>query len=98
MPEYRDKCGEVTAASLGCRSSFGRVFLTEPVPTPHHVRGRLRLKTLWEVLPARRQAQQAAQDETWPPLGIHRVIQPQVGNPAQQGVDRNLRLDSRELG
>src|SRR5262249_20674631 len=49
-------------------------------------------------LPARRQLLQPPQHETLPPLGILRVIQPQVGNPAQQGVERDFSLDPRQLG
>src|SRR5437660_2777388 len=50
------------------------------------------------TLPARRQPLQAAQHEGRPPFRIFRVIEPQVREPAQQGGNRDLRLDTRELG
>src|SRR5262245_31390217 len=56
------------------------------------------VNTPWQVLPARRQALQAPQHETRPPIRVLRVIQPQVGNPAQQRADRDLRLEARKLG
>src|SRR5262245_40885201 len=83
----------------GRRSLFGRVFFTRTGTHPAiQVRDRLRLKTLWEVLPACRQPHQAAQHEGRAPLRVLRVIQPQVGDAAQQGRDRDLGLDARELG
>src|SRR5262249_2747484 len=49
-------------------------------------------------LPTRRQPLQAAQDESRPPLWIVSVIEPQLGQPAQQGRDGDFRLDACELG
>src|SRR5258708_10452947 len=49
-------------------------------------------------LPACGQTLQAAQHEGRPPFRIYRVIEPQVGQPAQQGRQRDLRLDARQLG
>src|SRR2546430_8889408 len=57
-----------------------------------------RIRRLARPLPARRQPLQAAQHEGRPPFRIERVIQPQVRDPPEQGRDRDLGLDPRQLG
>src|SRR5688572_13319462 len=52
----------------------------------------------WGPSPARRQPLQAAQHEGWPPFRVDSVFQPQVRDPPQQGRNRDLGLDPRQLG
>src|SRR5712664_3882316 len=52
----------------------------------------------WRPSPACRQPLQAAQYEGRPPFRILGVVQPQIRQAAQQGRDRDLRLDARQLG
>src|SRR5271154_3337244 len=62
------------------------------------VTARLRDESAWEASPARRQAFQPAQHEGRPPVRMLGVVKPQVGQTAQQGRDRDLRLDAGQLG
>src|SRR5471032_3559982 len=48
--------------------------------------------------PACRQPLEASQHEGRAPFRIHGVVQPQIRQPAQQGRDRDLGLDARQLG
>ena len=48
-------------------------------------------------LPARRQLVEAAQDERLPPVRMLDVIDAQIGQAAEQRVDRNLAFEAGEL-
>ena len=48
-------------------------------------------------LPARWQLVEAAQDERLPPVGMLDVVDAQIGQAAEQRVDRNLAFEAGEL-
>ena len=70
-------------------------YIETIVAKSQHCLRRLRAGT---PLPARGQLLEAAQHEGRPPFRIFGVVQPQIRQPAQQGRDRDLRLDAAPAG